>query len=160
MSPAWWDKVGEGTKVENTVEYDPEGATVDLFTIAGGRILLMALLGQVTVQIARNAAGDANSKLRLTTTTGAAGTNDLCGNLDTDTLDVDCEFSITGTVGNPMVSDARVGVIVPSLAVNLLVLQPGTILLAYTANAGGVTGTIRWTIHYHPIDEAVRVVAA
>lgn len=154
---AWWDDIGLGPIVENTVAYAPAGTEVDLFTVTGGIILLTSLIGQVTVIIASNAAANANSRLRHTPTTGAAAATDMCGDLDTDTFDVDNALHITGGVGVAMVDDGETGVIIPSFVTNLLLLQPGTISLFYTTL---VTGTIRWTIKYLAIDAASLVVAA
>lgn len=155
--PAWWDKLGLGPIVENTVAYNPAGTAVNLFVITGGRILLTSLVGQVTVIIAQNAAANANSRLRHTPTTGAAAATNMCLDLDCDGFDVDNALHITGDPGVAMVDDGETGVIIPSFVTNLLVLQPGTISLFYTTL---VTGTVRWTIKYLAIDAASLVVAA
>ncbi len=146
-----------GERVEKTAAYNPAGTSVNLFTVAGGRVMLRALVGQVTVIVAKNAAANANTRLRHTPSTGAAAATNMCADLDCDTDNVDTVYSITGAAGVPMVDDARAGVIVPSFVTNQQILQPGIISKFYTTLT---TGTIRWTLHYIPIDAGATVVAA
>jgi len=146
-----------GERVEKTAEYNPAGTDVDLFTVAGGRVMLRSLVGQVTVIVAKNAAADAKTRLQHTPTTGARAATDMCGDLDCDTHNIDTVYTITGGTGVAMADDSRAGVIVTSFVTNKQILQPGTISKHYTTL---VTGTIKWTLHYIPIDAGATVVAA
>jgi len=148
-----------GARVDKAaVTLPAAGGTVDLFTIAGGRVMLRSLVGQVTVQ--PGATGAVNTKLTHTPTTGAAVATDMCA-VKPDI--VDTIYTITGGVGAAMADDAGAGVAVPSFdTTNKQILQPGTIKID-VVDVGGiadVVGAIKWTLHYIPIDAGATVVAA
>lgn len=138
------------------------GGTVNLFTVAGGRVMLRSLVGQVATVIP-TATGAVNTKVTHTPTTGAAVATDICAVLDVKGDIVDTIYTITGGVGTAMVDDAGAGVAVPSFdTTNKQILQPGTIMVDVT-DVGGISdvvGDIKWTLHYIPIDAGATVVAA
>jgi len=151
-----------GARVDKAaVTLPAAGGTVDLFTIAGGRVMLRSLVGQVTVQ--PGATGAVNAKLTHTPTTGAAAATDMCAVLDVKPDIVDTIYTITGGVGAAMADDAGEVVAVPSFdTTNKQILQPGTIKIDVTdvGGIGDVVGAIKWTLHYIPIDDGATVVAA
>src|SRR3990167_9082134 len=77
----------------------PSETTDALFTIAGGRVLLIAIVGEVTVIMGATAN---NTKLTANPTTGTAV--DMCAVLATENDEVGCLYGITG-----LPSDALVG---------------------------------------------------
>jgi len=151
-----------GERVDKGAVTLPSGASTiedDLFTVAGGRVMLRSIVGQVTVIVA--VVTTMTVKLTHTPTTGAAVATDMCTGLDTKADIVDTIYTIPGGVGAPMVDDAGAGVAVPSFdTTNKQILQPGVIKMN-TVNVGGTgSGAIKWTLHYIPIDDGATVVAA
>ena len=124
-------------------------AEVDLFTIAGGDILLTALVGRVTVVM-----DAANTLIQLHHTPTVGGVQeDLCaeiaGHIGADI--VGTMYTITGDHTAAMTSNTTVeGQAVASMATNLDILVPGVISLDVTAFAN--TGVIEWTLHYVPLN--------
>lgn len=120
-----------------------------LFTVAGGRVLVTSIVGEVTTVIQTQAN---NTKLTANPTTGTSV--DMCTVLDISADEVGCLYGITGTP-----ADALVGTNA-GLTVGLksgLVLNAGTIDLDCAATN---TGSVKWTLHYIPIDIGATVVAA
>lgn len=160
----WLGRKQLGQKAENTVALPATTGNVNLFTVAGGRVLLTSLLGQVTVAPAGGGPpADLLTFLEHTPTTGVALVTPLCAALDILGDIIDTIYTITGGVGAPMVADAGVGVLPPSFGTNQLILQPGVVNLDMTEGVGGdgtVVGTIRWTVHYIPIDVGAVIIPA
>jgi hypothetical protein len=148
-----------GVRVERPAAAVPQNAVDPLFHVYHGKILLTSIMGQVTVAI--TSAGNANTKLVHTPTTGLAAQTDLCAVLDLAAGNngaVDAVLTIDGTVGNPLLSDEKGGVDDASLPV-LLILQPGVIGLSQSAADGA--GSIKWVLQYVALDKyAVVTVAA
>jgi len=120
-----------------------------LFTIAGGRVLLVNILGEVTTIIQTQAN---NTKLTSNPTTGTSV--DMCAVLDITADEVGCLYGITG-----LPSDALVGTNAGFAPVmyRKQVLPIGTIDLDCAATN---TGAIKWDLWYIPLDEGASVVAA
>lgn len=124
-------------------------ADVSLFTVAGGRILLTSIVGEVTtaVTVANSA------KLKHNPTVGAVDA-DLCAVLDIGTTDspVGTLLGITGVPGDAMVSGpgrARI-----QLAP--ICLDEGVIEL----ESAGTDGAITWTATWVPYDTGATLAAA
>lgn len=144
-------ELGLGFKVSRDSDTLPQGTDEALFTITGGRILLLAIIGEVTVVI-----GGANAtKLKLNPTATGAD-QDLCGTLDIDSDAVGELYTIDGTVGNAMRSDLLIG-LNSLLGAGGLILSEGDIELDC---AGSVTGEIAWDLWYLPLDLGATVEAA
>ena len=127
----------------------PQGTATAQFTVAGGRVLITSIVGEVTVIIA----GANATKLTATPTTGSAV--DMCVALDIDADEVGCLYGITGTPGDTLVgTDAGLTI---GMSNNGIVVNAGTIDLDCAGNA---TGETKWTLHYVPIDIGATVVAA
>lgn len=133
-----------GVRVNKPAAAIPLNTTDALFVVYYGKILLTSIMGQVTEDI--NIAGNLSNLIH----NPAAGATPLCGTLDITGDLVDTVYTITGTVGDPMQSDEKAGVEEASLP-NLLILQPGTIVLS-CANATG-TGSIKWVMQYVALDK-------
>lgn len=76
----------------------PQGANAPIFTIAGGRVLITALVGQVTVVLG----SVGNMKLIATPSVGSA--QDMCAVVAAGTLAAGTMLGITGAVGDAMVA--------------------------------------------------------
>lgn len=137
-----------GVEVQRATKALPGTGAEALFTITGGRVLVTSIVGEVTTAIQNQAN---NTKLQANPT--AAGSSvDMCANLDVANKPVATLFSITGTASDAMAS---------GLAVNgqhtPFVLQAGTLDLYCAATN---TGSVKWVLHYLPLDNGARVVAA
>jgi len=122
--------------------------TVSLFTVAGGKVLVTSLVGEVTTAITV-----ANSyKLQHNPTTGT--TKDLCAATDIGTTDtpVGNLISCQGLTGDSLLTGPGA---VPTLK-QPLVLTAGVI----ESVSAGTDGVIVWTVSYVPLDAGASIVAA
>ena len=132
----------------------PQTAAGNLFTITGGKIILLGLVGQVTTVIQTQAN---NTKIKFTSTTPGS-TTDLCAVLDITAKAVGSLFSIVGVLATAMKVTTN-NLIVPADNIPWpgLVLGPGTILLDCAASN---TGAVKWTALWQPLDLRGYLVAA
>ena len=140
------DSLLSGTKVTKATG-TLSAADISLFTVAGGRIVLVSLVGEVTVAVTI-----ANASLIKLNPTVAADT-DLCAALDIGTTDTPIGhlLSITGTAGDAMIRGAGV-----ALQATRIVLQEGVI----EHESAGTDGEVTWTATWYPFDAAGTLVAA
>jgi hypothetical protein len=138
-----------GKQVDRATADLPAGTTAPLFTIAGGPILLVQILGIVTTVIQTQAC---NTKLQANPT--ATGTSvDICANLDITAKAVASFFGITGTV-----TDAMVNALAIRMQITPVICPVGTIDLVTAATN---TGQVQWSLWYVPmLASGVSVVAA
>lgn len=124
-------------------------ADISLFTVAGGRIVLTSLIGEVTtaVTVANSA------KVKLNPTVGAVDA-DLCAALDIGTTDSPAGelIGITGNPADAMVSTAGLA----RLTSSFLVLDEGVIEM----ESAGTDGAITWTATWVPYDNGATLTAA
>ena len=138
-----------GTRVDRATAALPQTAAAALFTVTGGRVAIMAILGEVTTVIQTQAN---NTKLVANPTAGTSV--DLCAVLNISADEVGCLYGVTGTVG-----DALIGVNAgyAPLPARPLVVAAGTIDLDCAASN---TGSVKWSIWYAPLDDGAVVTAA
>jgi len=143
-----------GIRVDRATAALPQGTNAAIFTIAGGLVLMTAIVGEVTTVIASVAN---SAKLTAYPTAAAAADTDLCAALDVGTTpcDVGDLLSITGVPGSAMVA-SDVGSVETMLPKGVI-LQEGALHLACTASQ---TGNIKWSIWYMPLEKGGYVVAA
>lgn len=148
---AWWDKLGQGRLVSRATGVLPQTASTNIFTISGGRILLAAILGQVTTIIGAVAN---STHFRHTPTGGAA--IDLCAaGLDINGDAVGMNYGISGMPTDTLMK--ALGLIpAPTQA---LILVSGIISLRCLGSDGG-GGLVSWDILYIPVDAGASVIAA
>ncbi len=132
--------------------------TVDLFTIAGGDILLVGILGRVVGHAKANTA----QTLRLGLMPAGSITEAfLCGVSGVTNLDaIDTVYTITGVIANAMiVAPTALGVSLLQAAATGMgvgapqILVAGVIRLT-TADADDNAGFIDWTVIYQPLTDA------
>lgn len=127
----------------------PQSTNAPIFTIAGGRVLLTALFGEVTTVL--GAVG--NMKLIATPTTGTAA--DMCAVVAAGTKEVGTVFSITGKASDAMVATSSgFG---PGFAYYGILVDIGTINLSLSLSS---TGSVKWDLYYVPLDDGATVTAA
>jgi hypothetical protein len=127
----------------------PASTTSDLFIVAGGRVLLTGIVGEVTTVIQAQACA---SKLRMAPITGTAV--DLCATLDISGKEIGTLLGVTGTFATAMVGPNAGATVYPS---NRIVLPIGSVQLSCVATN---TGQIKWAMTYIPLDEGATVSAA
>lgn len=149
-----------GVRVKKGPVTNPQTASADLFTVTGGKVLITAVIGEVTtVQGAT-----ANSfNLQYTKSGGSAAdlcaaticTSDAVGTLYTTTWVAAELLSVQKTGGSevPSVTFAPLGV----GAAKGIVVDAGTLSLKAS---GSNTGATAWTLTYIPIDDNATVAAA
>lgn len=159
---AIYDAVGKRLLTANQTQGQPVMVTratatpIDesLFTIAGGNIQLLEIIGEVTTVIETQTD---NTKLVFNPTATGASTN-LCANLDITADAVGTLYSITGVIADAMKSTT---VLFVAPADNLpwpgIILAPGDIELDVGATN---TGSIEWHIVYRALEAGATVVAA
>jgi len=123
--------------------------TKSLFTVAGGRVLITSIVGEVTTAI--TVAG--TSKLQHNPTVGT--TKDLCAATDLGTTDTPLGnlVGFQGLTGDSILTGPGA---VPTLK-QPIVLTAGVI---EQVNATGADGGITWILTYVPLDDGASVVAA
>lgn len=141
-----------GFRVDRATASLPQGTDGALFTISGGRVLMTAIVGEVTIAIQNQANA---TKLKLNPDATGAD-QDLCGTLDIDNDAVGELYTIDGTVGNALRSDLLIGL--NSLyGAGGLILSEGDIELDCAASN---TGSVAWSMWYLPLDRGATVAAA
>tara|TARA_Y100000034_G_C6905929_1_gene420363 strand:- start:371 stop:814 length:444 start_codon:yes stop_codon:yes gene_type:complete len=126
----------------------PQTAQAALFTVTG-RVIVTQIVGEVTTVIETKANA---TKLVANPTVGADV--DLCATDDITADAVGTLYSITGTLANAMVATTS-GAFVAQAAPT--VVADGTIDLNCAASN---TGSVKWTVHYIPLDNGSSVVVA
>lgn len=138
-----------GTRVAAT-SYSLAVETHSLFTVAGGRVAITALWGDVTTAITV-----ANTvKLQANPTTGATG--DLCAATDIGTTDTPAGdlLTITGVAADSMQRGVGFGA---GFKQSPLIVCAGTI---EQVTATGADGVVAWYLTYVPLDNGATVTAA
>ena len=123
----------------------PQTTQAALFTVSG-RVLVTNIIGEVTTVIQTQAN---NTKLIANPSVGADV--DICANLDISADSVGTIYTITGTLTDAMVATTS-GAVQGQLAT--ILVAGGTIDLNCAASN---TGSVKWTIHYIPVDPGSEV---
>ena len=137
------------TRVDRATATLPQTTAEALFTVAGGRVCITEIVGEVTTVIQTQAN---NTKLTANPTTGTSV--DICAVLDISADEVGCLYGITGTFADAMVG-ANAGATVKQT--NGVIVNTGTIDLDCAASN---TGSVKWSIVYYPIDSGATITAA
>jgi hypothetical protein len=149
VDPQAFAAVIMGFRVNRPTAVLPQTAHAPLFTVAGGRILLLSLIGEVTT-IIQNQAN--NTKI---TAYPAAGTAvDLCAVVSTANLEVGGKLVLPAAFATALAKTLAGAAI---LQPNLIVVAPGTIDLDCAASN---TGAVKWSAFYVPFDDGATLVAA
>lgn len=146
-----------GVKVDRATATLPQTATGSIFTVTGGRIVLAAIIGEVTTVLGATAI---NLNLVHTPTVGTVG--DLCAATVCTSDSVGTLYSITGVPADLMSAEKVGGVVVPvdynaGMPTRQLILPVGAVGLKASASN---TGSVKWSIVYIPLDNGASVAAA
>lgn len=124
------------------------GAKVPLFNVLGGRIIEMAIVGKITTVISNDA-----SLAKLTGTPTVGTPVDLCANSSSlATAAAGKLLVMTGTLATALTIADAGGAL---LQVTSHIIDVGTIDV--TGSVQGVTGAIKWSILYVPLDDGAYV---
>ncbi len=118
----------------------PQSADETLFRIANGKVLVTAIIGEVTTVVQTQAN---NTRLKLNPTTGSD--IDLCANLDITADAVKTLYVCTGTLATALVASIGVGL----LQATPWILDVGDIELDCAASN---SGQVKWDLFWNPID--------
>lgn len=142
--------VNRVTAVPPTAAQSPQ----NLFTVTGGRILLVGIVGEVTTVIGGNAQTLALDYLSSTGGASAIHLASASGSIATYAVGV--HFTLNTTAGGAVVDDHATGsgVVLPNVR---YVLPAGNVTLTSSATN---TGSIKWDLFYVPLDVGTAVVAA
>ena len=147
---AWWDRMGVGRMVARATLV-LAAATTAIFTVAGGRVIITNIIGNITTLIG----GAANYYLQHNPTVATSTTTVLCAPTNINAYPVGDLVGITGIPTDALIPGAMASAL-PSMTVEV-VLPVGNIEAVCDAAPGGA---VLWTVWYKPLDDAGYVVAA
>ena len=130
-------------------------ATVNLFTIAGGRVALHYFLGEIVVAIANTATTLVISA--LTTNPSPTITPLSIASASIAQMLPGVMFTLPAAVGSALTISTGTSAAVLNAA-PVYVLEVGGLQL--TSSAAPATGTIKWSVFYTPIDSGAYMAAA
>ena len=138
-----------GRRVDRATATLPQTTASAIFTISGGRVLMLGIVGEVTTAIQNQAN---NTKLVANPT---AGTDvDVCAVLSTANKEAGTLFGITGLFSDALVGANAGATVWPR---NPVILPIGTLDLSCAASN---TGSVKWSLYYVPLDDGAIVTAA
>ena len=145
---AWWNELSP-VKVVRAISPLPQTKTETLFIVAGGRVRVVSIVGQITtaIEAAANAA-----KLLHTPTEGSA--IDLCATIDINAYAKGDLLSITGVFANTLMPATKGGAAPGMLAP--VTLKAGNLGMNCAASK---TGNIQWEVEYFPLDAGATLAA-
>jgi hypothetical protein len=138
-----------GTSVSRAAALLPATTQAAIFTVAGGKVLVTSLIGEVVVVM------PATANVVKVTGNPTAGTDvDWCTTTSTASAEVGATLSLgAAALAVKNAGGGSLGSIAPGY-----IAQIGTIDLVTTGTAA--TGTVKWTLTYIPIDDNAVVTAA
>lgn len=152
--------IGTGAGTDYVEKLTPNASKVsasivtgNLFTIAGGPVRVLSLVGQITTAIQASANA---CKLTHTPTGGAAV--DLCATLDVTGAAIRKLLVLNGVKATALGLSTDIGVVAVALQSGMpLVLTPGVIALN---GAASTTGVVSWYVEYEPLAVGATITAA
>lgn len=148
-----------GTRVEKAAFTLPASTSTAMFTVAGGRVIITSLVGEVTTVIQAQACN-----LNVTIDPdGAGAAADLVAATEINADAVGTFYTVSGVQADLLGSQTNGGTQVPTHALARVtpgggfMVPEGSILLKTSATNTGATA---WTLTYIPYDNGATVVAA
>lgn len=137
-----------GATVQRTAAVLPATTTATIYTVTGGRVLLLALLGEVTTVMTATAT---NLNVTLVpTAAGVTSVSPIVADTSVASLAVGAQFAFTA-----LNTAATTGGVANQG--NETYLVPGLIRITTSATN---TGAMKWTLLYIPVDNGASVTAA
>lgn len=138
-----------GQKVDKAATTVPQNTTADLFTISGGRVLVLGVVGEVTTVV-----GGTSPTLKLTANPTTGTDVDLCTATAISADEVGTLYAVDG-VGNALEVGSSGAV---ESTAKPIVVAAGAINMSTAA--ADATGAIKWSLLYVPLDDGASVAAA
>lgn len=127
----------------------PSSTTQDIFTVAGGRVLVSLLIGEVTTLVGTGSTPDLQVQIDPTTGT----TVDIATDVNIADDEVGTLYLVEGD-GTALVPISSGYVAAPNKG---FVLQPGTVQIVTSETTAGAT---KWDLWYLPLDDGASVASA
>ena len=145
-------QISLGINVSRAAANLPASTAGNIFTVSGGRILVVSLIGEVTTVIQTQAC---TLKVSTAPTTGSAV--DLCAaSASISAAAVGTHFTLPAAAATALVTDlATGGGVIAKQAAWLIPVGSVTITTSATN-----TGQVKWDLTYVPLDIGAQVVAA
>lgn len=140
-----------GLAVSRAAAALPQTAQSAIFTITGGRILVVALVGEVTTAVQ----AQATTVQLIGTPTSGTAVNLTNATGDVNGKEIGSTVTLPATLGGTAAVNNAGGNITPSAT--WLLLRPGTIDFKTGASS---TGQMKWDLLYIPLDTGASVAAA
>jgi hypothetical protein len=140
-----------GKSVDRAAALQPATVYGALFTVAGGKVLVTSLIGEVVVALPATV-----NTVKVTGTPTSGTAVDWTTATSTASKEVGSIISLAATAGGALVvANAGGG---NAVAPTGYVAQVGTV--GITTSGTAATGTIKWTLTYVPLDAGATVAAA
>lgn len=147
--------VSQYVHVARAAQTVPATTTDILFRVFGGRVLVHALVGEVTTILQAQANNLKVTSKKLDSSSVAVGTAvDLCANVDGNAKEVGSLYVLLGSGAAAVWSNAGAGI--ATLGRIGWVNPQGEIYITTSATS---TGAMKWDIWYQPLDEGAYVTA-
>jgi len=137
-----------GIRVDRAASTLPQGTTGTIFTVSGGRVLITALVGTVTVVLG------AVGNMKYTGHMAAGTDQDLCAVVAAGTAEVGSKFVLPNAVGTALSLFTNGGG--DLLQCNKLLESGATILWSLSLSS---TGQMSHTLWYLPLDPGASIAA-
>ena len=144
--------ISAGLAVSRAAATIPQTGAQNIFTITGGRILVVALTGQVTTVI-----GGTATTLKVTNTPAAGTATDIATATAITSKEVGTLLGLPLTPGSALVVGANAGAAVQVPGHQGWLIEPGTLSVTTSAST---TGAISYDLVYVPYDTGAQVAAA
>jgi hypothetical protein len=140
-----------GKSVDRAAALQPASAYGALFTVAGGKVLVTSLVGEVVVALPATV-----NTVKVTGTPSSGTAVDWTTATSTASKEVGAVITLAATAGGALVvANAGAG---NAIAPTGYVAQVGTV--GITTSGTAATGTVKWTLTYIPLDAGATVTAA
>lgn len=140
-----------GSHVVRAAAALPQSTTGHLFTVTGGRILIIGLVGKVTTAVQAQAT---TLQLVATPGTGTAVNLNLVTASDLNAKEVGSQVTLDVPANKAVITTAGAGYMGPPVPISM---GPGTIDLTTVASS---TGAMQWDLFYVELDDGASVAAA
>lgn len=143
-----------GLKVTEPAAIVPQTGTAHIFTVAGGRVVITSLVGQVTAAASATAT---TLSIGVTPTVGTAAATGLATATAITSAEIGTLVSLPISYGALLVGvGAKAGGAVQAQGSGGYVVQPGTVDIV--TSASNATAALSWTLTYVPLDDGATVV--
>lgn len=147
VDPQAFTSVGLGFRVDKASATLPASGNQTIFTVAGGRVLVNLLFGEVTTIIQAQA-----TTLKVTSAPTVGTAVDLTSTLDINGKEAGTLLLVEGD-GTALVG-ANAGAALNGVGAGQMIIPAGVIRITTGATS---TGATKWTCYYVPLDEGATV---